>query len=88
MSLKLYKTINEHENNLSLEHITLMDQMICTRRQLKFQVFKNCNGKIGMNTTANKLYYLNNYLSLDILNLGFVHFKKLLKIQFLKNGST
>ena len=41
-----------------------------------------------MNLDEDKLYYLNNYLSLDILNLGFVHFKKLLKIQFLKNGST
>ena len=41
-----------------------------------------------MNTSANKLYHLINLISLDMLNLGFVHFKKLLKIQFLKNVST
>ena len=88
MSLKLYKTVNDQENELSFEQITLMDQTICTRRQLRFQVFKNCRSKIGMNTTANKIYYLNNLISFDMLNLGFVHFKKLSKIQFLKNGST
>ena len=87
MSLKLYKTINDQENELSFEQITLMDQTICTRRQLRFLVFKKCRSKIGMNTTANKIYYLNNLISFDMLNLGFVHFKKLSKIQFLKNGS-
>ena len=88
VSLKLYRTLNEHENDLTFEHITLMDQIICTRRQLRFQVFKKCNLKIGMNTTANKFSHLNNLIGLDMLNLGFVHFKKLAKFQFLKNGST
>ena len=41
-----------------------------------------------MNTTANKLYHLNNLIGLDMLNLNFVHYKKLIKIQFLKNGKT
>ena len=41
-----------------------------------------------MNTTGNKLYHINNLIGLDKLNLGFVHFKKLMKIQFLKNGKT
>ena len=28
------------------------------------------------------------FIGLDMLNFDFVHFKKLAKIQFLKNGST
>ena len=35
-----------------------------------------------MNTTANKLYHLNNLIGLNMLNFNFVHFKKLAKIQF------
>ena len=88
ISLKLHKLINEHDNVLSFEHVTVMDQIICTRRQLKFQVFKNNTSKIGMNTTANKLFHVNNLIGLDMLNLSYVHFKKMSKIQFLKNGST
>ena len=79
MSLKLYKTVNEHNNDLSFEHLTFFDQIICTRRQLRFQIFKNSRSKIGMNTTANKFYHLNNLIGLDLLNLGFVHYKKLSK---------
>ena len=41
-----------------------------------------------MNTTANKLYHINNLIRLDQLNLSFVHFKKLAKYQFLKFGPT
>ena len=28
MSLKLHKLLNEHDNNLSFEHVTLMDQIV------------------------------------------------------------
>ena len=41
-----------------------------------------------MNMTANKFYCINNEIGLDMLNLSFVHFKKLAKIQFLKYGTT
>ena len=41
-----------------------------------------------MNTTANKLFHVNNLIGLDMLNLKFVHFKKLAKIQFLKYRKT
>ena len=53
IALKLHKVLNEHDNVLSFEQVTVMDQIICTRRQLKFQIFKSNNNKIGMNTTAN-----------------------------------
>ena len=39
-----------------------------------------------MNTTGNKLYHINKQIGFDALNLKSVHFKKLKKIQFLKNG--
>ena len=53
-----------------------------------FQIFKNNKSKIGMNTTANKLSHISNQIGLEMPNLEHVHFKKLAKIQFLKNGNT
>ena len=88
LSLKLHKLLNEVPNERSLEHVAILDQMICTGRQLSIKTFKNNKSKIGLNTTANKIYPLNGLISFDSLNLGFVHFKKLMKIQFLKNGNT
>ena len=41
-----------------------------------------------MNTQANKFYHINKLIGLDKLNMSFVHYKKLMKIQFLKNGKT
>ena len=52
MSLKLHKLLNEHDNNLSFEHVTLMDQIVCTSRQINFQILRNNKTKIGMNTAA------------------------------------
>ena len=88
IALRLHKLVNDHSNVLSFEHVTVMDQIICTRRQIKFQILRKFNHKIGLNTTANKFYHLNNLISLDSLNLNFVHYKKIMKIQFLKNGRT
>ena len=88
IALRLHKLVNDHSNVLSFEHVTVMDQIICTRRQIKFQILRKFNHKIGLNTTANKFYHLNNLISPDSLNLNFVHYKKIMKIQFLKNGRT
>ena len=88
MSLKLHKLLNEHDNHLSFELVTIMDQIVCTGRQINFQFLRKFNTKIGLNTTANKLCPLNNLIDLGRLNLNFVHYKKLAKLQFLKNGNT
>ena len=72
----------------SFEKITVLDQIICTRRQITFQIFKNNSLKIGMNTTANKLYQLSNLISLEQLNRTFYQYKILAKVQFLKYGNT
>ena len=82
MFLKLHKLLNEHENSLSFEHVTLLDQILCIGRQIKFQILRNFNSKIGLNTTVNKLYPLSNLFGLDMLNTTVVHLKKLEKFQF------
>ena len=86
--LRLHKFINETYNQCTNEHALVMINVICTSRQLKFEIIRNNRVKIGMNTTLNKFYHINKLISLDNLNLGYVHFKKLMKFQFLKNGKT
>ena len=88
LALNLYRTLNLDVNELSFEVITVFDQLICTRRQSMFQIFRNSNTKIGFNTTANKLFYLNNKIGLENLNLSFYCFKRLAKLMFLKYGKT
>ena len=69
---------------------------IQNKKYLNFLSFENLckipllnnRRKIGMNTTANKFYCITDLIGLDQLNLSFVHFKKLAKIQFLKYGKT
>ena len=83
-----HKLLNDHENVLSFEHVTVMDQIICTSRQINFQILRKFRMKIGLNTTTNKVHLLNNMIGLKMLNLRFVHNKKLVKSQFLKYGKT
>ena len=87
-AIELYKTVNQMNFPDSIEHVTIVNQTICTGRQLKFKVFRNNSLKIGMNMTANKLYCISDQIGLDLLNLGFAHYKKLMKIQFLVYGKT
>ena len=72
LALNLHKTLNFDECELSFEFITALDQLICTRRQVLFQIFRNSNCKIGLNFTANKLFYLNNKIGLEQLNQNFI----------------
>ena len=88
LALNLHKTLNHNEGDLTFKIITVLDQMVCTRRQIKFQIFRNSNCKIGFNTTANKFFYLNDKIGFELLNLTKVHFKKIAKIQFLKYGKS
>ena len=88
LALSLHKVLNHDGNELNFETITVLDQLVCTGRQIRFQIYRNSNCKIGFNTTANKLFYLNNKIGLDLLNLNWVHFKKIAKIQFLSYGKT
>ena len=87
-SLKLFKTLNENIDDLNFEQVTVIDQIRCSTRQLNFEIERNNAFKIGMNTTSNKFNSLSKMISLGLLNLTFVHYKKLAKLQFLKYGKT
>ena len=87
-AIQLHKAINQVDFPQSFEHVTIVEQTECTSRQLQFKIFKNDNRKIGMNMTANKLHCISNQIGLDLLNLMFVHYKKIMKIQFIKYGKT
>ena len=52
--------LNMHDNGLTFEQVTVIEQIICTSRQLDFQILWDNKSKIGLNTTANKLYHVNN----------------------------
>ena len=80
------KTLIQNFNTAN--HFGLFEQTVCSRRQISFELYKNNAYKIGMNTAANKFYHINKLIGLDKLNFTFVHFKKLVKFQFLKNGKT
>ena len=87
-AINLHKIINDPAFPNSFEHVTIVGQTICTSRQHTYRIYRNNNLKIGMNMTANKLYCISELIGLNLLNLGYVHFKKLMKIQFFKHGKT
>ena len=68
--------------------VSKLKPVLCTKRQLKFEIIRSNRNKIGMNTISNRFFNISKLISLESLNLSFVHFKKLMKIQFLKNGKT
>ena len=77
VAICLHKTLNEIDSHLKTETIRLFEQIICSRRQINFELFRNNDYKIGMNTSANKFYHINKLIGLDKLNLTFVHKKKI-----------
>ena len=87
-AIQLHKTVNHKDFPSTLDDVTLVDQTVCTSRQLRFKIFRNNKLKVGLNMPTNKLYCISDMVSYDMLNLGFTHFKKLAKIQFLKFGKT
>ena len=87
-SILLFKTLNNAFTYCSTEHANILNNIICTRRQLKIEIIRSNNTKIGMNMASNRFYQISKQVGLDLLNLSFAHFKKLMKIQFLKNGNT
>ena len=55
-AIQLHTTLNQLNFPNCLKHLTIIDQTICTSRQLKFRVYKTNTHKIGMNMTANKFF--------------------------------
>ena len=90
-ALLLHKTLSFESPNFiqpTFEAVTVLEQMPVTSRQNVFLIFKQNSTKIGMNTTANKFYHLSGKITFGCLAKSFVHYKKLMKIQFLKYGKT
>ena len=85
ISIQLHKTLNDIFESCTSEHASLLNNMVCSRRQLKFEIIRS---KIGMNAIKNKFFHINKLIGLDLINLTFIQFKRIMKIQFLKNGST
>ena len=73
---------------IKTETLHVIEQSVFTGRQITFEILRQNNYKIGMNTQANKFYHITKMIGLDKLNLSFVHYKKIMKIQFLKYGKT
>ena len=88
IALSLHRLLNSMDEELSLDQVMVMDQAICTSRQLRFQVQRKFNQKVVMNIPVNKFYYINDKIGFDILNLSYVHYKRLCKFQYLKYGNT
>ena len=86
-SLKLHRVFNETDT-VKTETVRLFEQTVSSCRQVNFELYRNNTYTIGMTTAANKFYHINNLIGLDKLNLGFVHYKKLMKFQFMKNGNS
>ena len=60
-----------NQDLISFEIVTVLNQMICTRGQTTFELIRDNNSKIGMNTTENKFYCLTGKISLLALNYTF-----------------
>ena len=73
VALKLHKLIQELNEKCTFEHVTILSNIICTSRQTTFEILKSNHSKIGLNTSANKLYHINKQISLLALSHNFVH---------------
>ena len=70
LSINLYKTINGCDNATvpTTELIRLFEQMVITRRQTMFELFRTNRSKIGMNANENKLYHISKLIFIDKLS--------------------
>ena len=87
-AINLHKTINESLQVLSTEQLRLFEQMICTRRQIIFELFRTNKSKIGINSNENNFYHINKLIVMEKLNWSIPLFKKHMKMQFLTFENT
>ena len=90
LAINLFKMVNLNLSTIrpSNDLIRILDQVVITRRQVMFELYRTNRSKIGMNAIENKLYHLNKLIATDKLGWNFPRFKKHMKIQFLKYGNT
>ena len=56
ISLQVHKTVNDISQLCTTEHALLLNNVVCTSRQLMFGTLRSNRTKIGMNTLLNKFY--------------------------------
>ena len=88
ITLLLFKTVNETCHVPSGSFTKLMDQIVCTRRQIMFETHRSNKSKIGMNSLENKLHHVSKLIVMDKLNWSLPRYKRHMKLQFLKFGNT
>ena len=61
LAINLFKLVNLNLNTIrqSNDLIRLLDQVVITRQQVMFELYRTNRSKIGMNAIENKLYHLN-----------------------------
>ena len=69
----LYKLYNESFN--PMEFAQLNFNQLLTRRQVLFKTLKSNQHKVGINSQANRLYYINDQIPLDWLNMSINTYK-------------
>ena len=67
-ALKLHKIATAiFEEQITTENVRELNQMVYTGRQANFMTLRYNVSKIGMNTTANKLYHLSGKIGYEAL---------------------
>ena len=89
-AINLFKMLNRNSNtnSPSTDMIRILEQLVITRRQVMFELYRTNRSKIGMNAIENRLYHLNKLIVIDKLGWNFPRFKKHMKVQFLKYGNS
>ena len=81
LSLQLHKLVN-HQIPVN-DWLYLNEHIIQTSRQQRFKIAKHNRLRLGFNTISNRLWYLNDKIQLDWLNLSFETFKIKMKELFI-----
>ena len=63
-AINLHKTLSEMSNLCTTEHASILTNIVCTTRQINYEITRNNKIKIGMNTIANKFYCLSGKVNL------------------------
>ena len=80
LALCLFKLYNVNFN--SIEYAQLNFYQVLTGRQTHFKTLKNNAYKVGLNSFTNRLYFINDKIPLEWLNLTFGTYKMKCKKTF------
>ena len=86
LSLQLFKTYNYHTP--VTDWLYLNENIILTSRQQKFKIARHNRLRLGNNSLSSRLWYLNDKISLNWLNLSFETFKIKMKEMFITYNDT